>query len=67
MASGVDPLICQTFAASPAETGELLFWFRLFRGNNKDSLQWLSPKECIYGIKNKDFDPNKTNKLLDRQ
>ena len=25
---GVDLLICQTFAASPAEPGELLFWFR---------------------------------------
>src|SRR3974390_2746037 len=25
--SGDDPLICQTFAASPAEPGELLFWF----------------------------------------
>jgi hypothetical protein len=29
--------------------GEL--WARLFRGNNKGSLQWLSPKEYIYGIK----------------
>jgi hypothetical protein len=25
---GVDPRICQTFAASPAEPGELPFWFR---------------------------------------
>ena len=25
---GVDLLKCQTFAASPAEPGELLFWFR---------------------------------------
>src|SRR5437762_322315 len=24
---GVDPRICQTFAASPAEPGELPFWF----------------------------------------
>jgi hypothetical protein len=26
---GVDPWICQTFAASPAEPGELPFWFRV--------------------------------------
>jgi hypothetical protein len=26
---GFDFLKCQTFAASPAEPGELLFWFRL--------------------------------------
>ena len=25
---GIDPRICQTFAASPAEPGELPFWFR---------------------------------------
>jgi hypothetical protein len=33
MASRVYPLIRQTFAASPAEPGELLFWFsaRVFR------------------------------------
>jgi hypothetical protein len=29
MDRGVDPRICQTFAASPAEPGELPFWFRL--------------------------------------
>jgi hypothetical protein len=27
-AGGFDFLKCQTFAASPAEPGELLFWFR---------------------------------------
>src|SRR5436190_16025638 len=27
MDPGVDPRICQTFAASPAEPGELPFWF----------------------------------------
>jgi hypothetical protein len=29
-AGGFDFLKCQTFAASPAEPGELLFWFRWF-------------------------------------
>ena len=29
-AGGVDPRICQTFAASPAEPGELPLWFSRF-------------------------------------
>jgi hypothetical protein len=36
--------------------GEL--WIRILRGNNRGSIQWLSPKEYIYGIKNESFDPN---------
>jgi hypothetical protein len=34
------------------------YWLRLFRGNNDNSTQWLSPKEHIYGKKNESFDPN---------
>jgi len=45
--------------------GEL--WIRLFRGNNKGSLQWLSPKQYVYGIKNKDFDPNKKCFWIDNE
>jgi hypothetical protein len=45
--------------------GEL--WIRLFRGNSKNSLQWLSPKEYLYGIKNTGFDPNKTCFWIDNE
>jgi len=37
------------------------FWLRLFRGNNDNSIQWLSPKEYIYGKKNESFNPNQRN------
>jgi hypothetical protein len=37
--------------------GEL--WARILRGDNRGSIQWLSPKEYIYDIKNESFDPNK--------
>ena len=41
------------------------FWLRLFRGNNDNSVQWLSPKEYIYGTWNKHFDPNQKNFWLE--
>jgi len=41
------------------------YWLRLFRGNNDNSNQWLSPKEYIYGQKNESFDPNQRNFWLE--
>ena len=35
----VDLLKCQTFAASPAEPGELLFWFRTYSITLSESAQ----------------------------
>lgn len=34
-------------------------WIILFRGNNTNIHQYLSPKEFIYGYKNNSFDINK--------
>jgi len=41
------------------------YWMRLFRGNNDNCTQWLSPKEYIYGTWNKHFDPNQRNFWLE--
>jgi len=41
------------------------YWMRLFRGNNRNCIQWLSPKEYIYGTWNKYFDPNQKNFWLE--
>jgi hypothetical protein len=35
-------------------------WIVLFRGYNNNIHQYLSPKQYIYGVKNKDFDMNST-------
>lgn len=45
--------------------GEL--WIRLLRGNNRGSIQWLSPKEYIYGVRNKNFHPNKKYFWIDHE
>jgi len=37
------------------------YWMRLFRENNERCIQWLSPKEYIYGKWNKDYEPNQRN------
>lgn len=41
-------------------SGNVSLWIALFRGNNNNIYQYLSPNEYIYGVKNKDYDPNKT-------
>ena len=43
-------------------SGNVSLWIILFRGHNKNIHQYLSPKEYIYDVKNKDFDIN--NKLF---
>jgi len=45
--------------------GEL--WVRILRGDNRRSIQWLSPKESIYGIKNENFDSNKRRFWIDSE
>jgi hypothetical protein len=45
--------------------GEL--WVRILRGNSGGSIQWLSPKERIYGDKNKNFDPNQKYFWIDSE
>jgi len=39
-------------------SGNVSLWIILFRGHNNNIYQYLSIKEYIYGIKNKDFDIN---------
>ena len=41
-------------------SGNVSLWIALFRGNNNNIYQYLSPNEYIYSVKNKDYDPNKT-------
>jgi hypothetical protein len=36
-------------------------WFAILRGNAKGIYQYLSPKEYIYGVHNKTYDPKQTN------
>ena len=43
------------------------YWIRIFRGDNRGGLQWISPKEYIYGIKNKSFDPDKKHFWIDTE
>src|ERR1700732_3327579 len=46
---GIDPRICQTFAASPAEPGELPFWFstpRIF----ERAVMFPTPLHCHHGV-----------------
>jgi len=38
--------------------GEL--WITLWRGNSKNMLQYLNPKEYIHGVYNEFYNPNKT-------
>lgn len=40
-------------------SGNVSLWIILFRGRNGNIYQYLSPKEYIYGVKNKDFDIHK--------
>lgn len=44
--------------------GEL--FLMLYRGNAYNTKQYLRPNEYIYGCKNDDYDPNKTNYWYDR-
>ncbi len=48
-------------------SGNAEFWIRLFRGNNEGSIQWLSPKEYIYGTKNRSFNPDKKYFWIDHE
>ena len=41
-------------------SGNVSLWIALFRGHNQYIHQYLSPKEYIYGVKNNDYDINKT-------
>ena len=40
-------------------SGNVSLWTILFRGNNINIHQYLSPKEYLYGVKNHDFDITK--------
>ena len=42
-------------------SGNVSLWIMLFRGNNNNIYQFLSPNEYIYGLKNKDYVKNITN------
>lgn len=42
-------------------SGNCEMWSILFRGNANNVYQYLNPKDVIYGVVNKTFDPNKTN------
>jgi hypothetical protein len=46
----MDFLICQTSAASPAEPGELLFWFSISPEQNAD-IELLSCRELLAASK----------------
>jgi hypothetical protein len=41
-------------------SSNLSLWIILFRGHSNNIHQYLSPKEYIYGVKNNDFDINRT-------
>jgi hypothetical protein len=41
-------------------SGNVSLWIILFRGNNNNIYQYLEPNEYIYGVKNKDYDKNRT-------
>ena len=42
-------------------SGSISNWIVFFRNNANNVQQYLSPKEYIYGEKNKNYDPNQTN------
>src|ERR1700731_3953187 len=44
-AGGFDSLKCQTFAASPAEPGELLFWFSILCHGRSEMSFWNSDSD----------------------
>ena len=45
-------------------SGNVSLWIILFRGHNKNIHQYLSPKEYIYDVKNKDFNINNKYKQI---
>ena len=42
-------------------SGNCSFWVVLYRGNADNVYQYSSPKQYVYGLKNYDFDKNRTN------